>query len=70
MTLMQSYVFMKNFQRPVSLSTAGLKEAHLKAVLFGFSSGHIVSAGLLSKALSLLAFQCSALLSFLFDRSH
>lgn len=69
MTLMQPYVFMKNFQRPVSLSTAGLKEAHLK-VSSGFSSGHIVSAGLLSKALSLLAFQCSALLSFLFDRSH
>lgn len=70
MTLIQSYVFMKNLQRPVSLNTAGLKEALLKAVLSGFSSGHVVSACLLSKALSLLAFQCTVVLSFLFDHFH
>lgn len=35
MTLIQSYVFMKTLQRPVSLNTAGIKKAHLKAVLFG-----------------------------------
>lgn len=67
---MQSYIFIKNLQRPVSLNAAGLKKAYLKAVIFGFSWGHVVNASLVSVAFSLLAFQCTILLFFFFDHFH
>lgn len=41
MTLMQSHVFIQDLQRPTSLKAAGHKKAHLKAVIFGFSCGHV-----------------------------
>lgn len=55
---MQSYVFLQNLQRPVLLNTARTKKAHLKAVIFGVSYGHVADACSVSVAFSLQTFLC------------